>query len=88
MTEPTIAQQLGSFAVTTRDSRLSASALTNRGGPERPLSPDEMALKFRTNAERRVPREITDPVINLCENLALSDHTGLAINTLIEGFDQ
>jgi len=36
-----------------RDGReLAARVLTNRGGPERPLSADELAVKFRINASR------------------------------------
>ncbi|MEX2323716.1 MAG: MmgE/PrpD family protein [Acidimicrobiia bacterium] len=31
----------------------------NRGGPDRPLSPEELALKFRLNARRSVPAEQT-----------------------------
>ena len=34
----------------------------NRGGPENPLSPEELALKFRTNAERRLDADAAEKV--------------------------
>lgn len=40
--------------LTTSGERLEASVLTNRGGPQRPLSDDELTAKFRTNATRLV----------------------------------
>jgi 2-methylcitrate dehydratase PrpD len=47
--------------VRTRDGRdLTAEAMVNRGGPERPLSYAELATKFLSNAERLLgPTEIT-----------------------------
>jgi len=32
----------------------------NRGGPDRPLSPEELAAKFHLNASRRIPVEQAD----------------------------
>jgi len=46
-----------------------------------------MAIKFRTNAERRLSKEIIDSAIERCENLAGFDDPGILIETLNEGFD-
>ena len=74
--------------VTKAGTRLSASVLTNRGGPDRPMSSEEIALKFRTNAGRRIPSQTADCVTELCEDLAVSDRAGILIDTLNEGFAQ
>ena len=36
---------------------LTEKVLTNRGGPERPLSDEELAIKFRDNALRVLPSD-------------------------------
>lgn len=48
----------------------------NRGGPERPLSRDELALKFTLNAERALPEETVSRLRDAClalESLASLD---------------
>jgi 2-methylcitrate dehydratase PrpD len=68
--------------------RLTAEVLENRGSPDRPLSPAEMAIKFRSNAERRVSGAVADSVIESCEDLVGSDDPGILVRTLNEGFDE
>ncbi|MDD7942056.1 MmgE/PrpD family protein [Actinomycetospora lutea] len=41
----------------------------NRGGPERPLSPDEVAEKFRTNAVRSIPADDVPGVVDAVREL-------------------
>lgn len=49
--------------VTTRDGReWTEEVLTNRGGPQRPLSDRELALKFRDNVRGRLPDKTADRV--------------------------
>jgi 2-methylcitrate dehydratase PrpD len=49
-------------------------ALTNRGGPERPLSETELARKFTDNTAGRLPREAAATVTGLVRGLAGLDH--------------
>ena len=43
--------------------------LTTRGGPERPLSFDELATKFRDNAGRTLPAEQVEALARACDDL-------------------
>jgi 2-methylcitrate dehydratase PrpD len=53
----------------------------NRGGPENPLSADELATKFRLNAARVLPAEVSTRITELTYGLAeladLTELTGL-----------
>jgi 2-methylcitrate dehydratase PrpD len=49
--------------VRTHDGReLIEEVLANRGGPERPLSEEELALKFRDNVAGRLPDQVVEQV--------------------------
>lgn len=50
--------------------------LTTRGGPERPLSFDELATKFRENAQRTLSPEQVDGLARACHQL--DQHTDLS----------
>ena len=41
-------------------SEMAERVMTNRGGPDRPLSRDELALKFRLNADQALSSEYVD----------------------------
>lgn len=73
--------------VTTSGESLSASVLNNRGGPDRPLTADELALKFRTNARRRLESPVVDTVIELCDNLLGIDDAATLVDTLNGGLE-
>ncbi|NBH07220.1 MmgE/PrpD family protein, partial [Amycolatopsis sp. SID8362] len=50
----------------------------NRGGPQNPLSADELATKFRLNASRVLPEEVSERITKLTYGLAeLADITEL-----------
>jgi 2-methylcitrate dehydratase PrpD len=53
----------------------------NRGGPGNPLSADELATKFRLNAARVLPAEVSTRITELTYGLAglgdLTELTGL-----------
>jgi 2-methylcitrate dehydratase PrpD len=54
---------------TTSGASLTSAVLANRGGPQNPLTRDELAAKFHSNAARRLdPREI-DAVQMMCDQL-------------------
>jgi 2-methylcitrate dehydratase PrpD len=56
--------------VRTRDGReLVEEVLANRGGPERPLSFDELTTKFRDNAGRVLPADAVEQVRDACAAL-------------------
>ena len=56
--------------VRTHDGReLVESVLTTRGGPDRPLSFDELARKFTDNAERVLPSTMVDQLRGRCARL-------------------
>lgn len=50
--------------------RLVEKVLTNRGGPDRPLSDAELATKFRDNATRAVPGEVADALAGTVRRMA------------------
>ncbi len=54
---------------TTDGRELRAEVLANRGGPQRPLSYDELAVKFRDNAARLLPDHTVDQVQQLAARL-------------------
>jgi 2-methylcitrate dehydratase PrpD len=59
--------------------------LTNRGGPDRPLSSDELAGKFRDNARRRFPDSVVGAVQERVERLAELDDVRALLAPLAEG---
>ncbi len=58
---------------TTGGRELAAEVLANRGGPQRPLSYDELAVKFRDNAARLLPDRAVDRVQELAAGLQALD---------------
>lgn len=63
---------------TTDGRELAAAVLANRGGPQRPLSYEELAVKFRDNAARLLPDPIIDQVQQRTAGLeALDDLSSL-----------
>lgn len=73
--------------VTTTDgSKMSSEVLANRGGSERPLSQEELALKFRSNVAQRLDPAVVDEVIDLCDNLDQSVPAAALVSTINEGF--
>ncbi|HUY50280.1 MAG TPA: MmgE/PrpD family protein [Streptosporangiaceae bacterium] len=65
--------------VRTNDGReLTEEVLVNRGGPQRPLSYDELATKFRDNAGRQLPAEVVELTLERVSRLdRLTDVSGL-----------
>lgn len=65
--------------VRTNDGReLAEEVLVNRGGPERPLSYDELATKFRDNAGQRLSAEVAQLTLERVSRLdRLTDVSGL-----------
>lgn len=51
------------------DTTRSIAVMTNRGGPDRPLTFDELATKFRDNAGRVLTDEATERVRSACAQL-------------------
>jgi 2-methylcitrate dehydratase PrpD len=60
--------------------QLVTSIMSNRGGPDRPLTFDELALKFRDNAARLLPAEVVDQVQALAGRL----HDLPSVDTLLD----
>jgi len=61
---------LGVLRVTLRGGETREHRVTeNRGGPGRPLSPDELALKFALNAGRALPDAAAERLRNACLDL-------------------
>jgi 2-methylcitrate dehydratase PrpD len=54
----------------------------NRGGPGNPLSPDELATKFRLNAVRRVPEPHAKQITALTYDLEKADDLTLLTSLL------
>jgi 2-methylcitrate dehydratase PrpD len=58
-------------------SELSERISVNRGGPKRPLSPDELATKFRLNASQHLPnakvQELESTLVGLADAPSVSD---------------
>jgi 2-methylcitrate dehydratase PrpD len=72
--------------VTTTDgSKLSSEVLVNRGGTARPLSEEELALKFRSNVVHHLDPAVVDEVIDLCDNLDRSVPAAVLVSTINEG---
>lgn len=66
----------------TSGEEVTEAVLANRGGPDRPLTADELATKFRDNAERTFPPSAVDTVRQLVERLPDLDD----VNSLLEPF--
>ncbi|WP_326641681.1 MmgE/PrpD family protein [Streptosporangium sp. NBC_01755] len=62
----------------------SQEVLTNRGGPQRPLSADELAAKFRDNAEGRLSAATMDAVTDRVVRLDELDHIGDLLRLVAE----
>ncbi|MEU8362977.1 MmgE/PrpD family protein [Nonomuraea sp. NPDC048882] len=60
--------------------------LANRGGPDRPLSAEELALKFRDNAAGRLSAATADAVAGLAGRLEQADDVGELLR-LVAAFD-
>lgn len=56
-------------------SELVEEVLTTRGGPDRPLSFEELATKFRDNAARTLPHQEVEALATACDRL--DEHTDL-----------
>ncbi|MCF6475717.1 MmgE/PrpD family protein [Nonomuraea sp. MG754425] len=65
----------------------SQEVLVNRGGPGRPLSADELALKFRDNAAGRLPESTAGAVAALAGRLEDLDDVGELL-ALVADFDR
>jgi 2-methylcitrate dehydratase PrpD len=59
--------------------------LTNRGGPDRPLSAAELAGKFRDNARRRFPEAAVETVRSRADGLAELDDVRALVAPFGEG---
>jgi 2-methylcitrate dehydratase PrpD len=59
--------------------------LTNRGGPDRPLSADELTEKFRDNARRRFPDSVVKAVQARVHGLAELDDVRSLVTPFGEG---
>ncbi len=69
--------------VRTRDGReLVEEVLTTRGGPQRPLSFDDLATKFRDNAGRMLPSDMVEQVRDRCARLDTRTDTGELLDPL------
>jgi 2-methylcitrate dehydratase PrpD len=58
--------------------------LTTRGGPERPLSFDELATKFRDNARRTLSTEQADALARACNELEQCTDLAAVLRPLTE----
>jgi 2-methylcitrate dehydratase PrpD len=73
------------LTVRTTDGRqLRAEVLTNRGGPERPLSFDEIAAKFTDNASRVLDSARCEDVRRLVRGFAELDDVGALLSPLTD----
>jgi 2-methylcitrate dehydratase PrpD len=64
--------------VVTRDgSRLEERVMVNRGGPERPLAPEELRTKFRDNLRRSYAEDLAAPVEAAVAALEGADSDGV-----------
>jgi 2-methylcitrate dehydratase PrpD len=69
--------------VRTRDGReLRAEVMSNRGGPERPLSGDELRTKFRDNVAGLLPPEVADQTEQAVEHLDQLADVGTVLRPL------
>jgi 2-methylcitrate dehydratase PrpD len=59
--------------------------LTNRGGPDRPLSATELTEKFRDNARRRFPEAAVETVRSRVDGLAELDDVRALVAPFGEG---
>ena len=66
-------------------SEIVVEVLENRGGPQNPLTDDELALKFTSNAARRMSPESTERVRIMCESLESAQMVDDIVATINEG---
>ena len=69
-------------AVTTDGTRWHEEVLTNRGSPQRPLTPDEVAAKFAMNAGRTLPAEQVEVVRDAVWDLAGAADASTMVHSL------
>jgi 2-methylcitrate dehydratase PrpD len=62
--------------------------LTNRGGPDRPLSQDELELKFTKNCERTISTQHADKIRVAVRNLSTNNTTLASLGALIQSSSQ
>jgi 2-methylcitrate dehydratase PrpD len=62
-----------------------AEVLSNRGGPERPLTDAELGIKFTKNCERTITQSHTDQVRIAVHGLATGDTTIRELGDLLSG---
>lgn len=66
---------------TTSGEELVEEVLTTRGGSARPLSDDELSLKFRNNVAERMPDDVVDAVRRDILALNLAEDVGAILNS-------
>lgn len=67
---------------TTSGETLVEEVLTNRGGPDRPLSDDELSIKFRNNVQGRLPDDAADTVRRDVLALNVAEDVGAVLKPL------
>jgi 2-methylcitrate dehydratase PrpD len=73
-------------AVTTGGERLVERVMTNRGGPQRPLSDTELALKFTDNASRALDDDATGRVRDAVWALSTAPDVDACVDPLARSF--
>ena len=72
--------------MTKNGTQLSASVFANRGGPENPLTTDELTLKFKSNARRHLDEASIDAVADACRELGSVSDVGSVIRAINTGW--
>jgi 2-methylcitrate dehydratase PrpD len=76
-------QFIGHVAVRLRDGRLLEERQDHpRGGPDFPMTREELVAKFRGNAALAVPDEQSARVIRIVEGLAAQEHVTALMDSL------
>ena len=65
-----------------------AEVLSNRGGPERPLTDAELEIKFTKNCERTIAKSHADQIRAAVQGLASGDTTIQKLGELLKGDQQ
>ncbi len=65
-----------------------AEVLSNRGGPDRPLTDAELAIKFTKNCERTITRSHADQIRVAVQGLATGETTMQILGELLKGGQQ
>ena len=65
-----------------------AEVLSNRGGPERPLTDAELGIKFTKNCERTITKDHADQIRAAVQGLASGDTTIQKLGELLKGDQQ